>query len=163
IFFSIVKQPEEIINPIIDKFYETEFPKLQIHFTTRPNARPLMKEIFIKNYKVVIATTPLLPEIAIRQRLDWAGVGDFPYHLITTIENSYVSKSLTNLLYYKNIIDEIDLPAELCLMVGDEAKDMIAANLGCKTFLVDSPNTNLDDSIPEPTYHGTLADLRNLI
>ena len=48
-------------------------------------------------------------------------------------------------------------------MVGDEAKDMIAAKLGCRTFLIKGPNTKLDETIPEPTYRGTLADLRNMI
>jgi FMN phosphatase YigB (HAD superfamily) len=163
IFFSATNQPREVINPIIDKFYETEFPKLKENFTVKPLARVLMKKTFNKDYKVVIATTPLLPEIAIVQRLKWAGVGEFPYDFITTIENCRTSKTLSSLLYYEDILEKLDLPAESCLMVGDEAKDMIAAKLGCITFLIEGQNNNLDDSIPLPTFKGTLADLIKLI
>jgi len=163
IFFSATNQPKEVINPIIDNFYETEFPKLKEYFTVRPNAYTLMKKVFDMDYRVVIATTPLLPEEAIVQRLKWAGVGDFSYDFITSIENCRTSKSLSNLLYYEDILEKLDLPAFSCLMVGDEAKDMIAAKLGCYTFLVEGQNNNLDETIPIPTFQGTLADLINLI
>jgi len=163
IFFSATNQPRNVINQIIDKFYETEFPKLKEYFIVKPIARDLMEKIFNKGYKVVIATTPLLPEIAIVERLKWAGVSEFPYDFITSIENCRTSKSLSNLLYYEDILEKLDLPGEFCLMIGDEAKDMIAAKLGCMTFLVEGQNNNLDDSIPIPTFQGTLADLINLI
>ncbi len=61
------------------------------------------------------------------------------------------------------ICEEINQPPEACLMVGDEDKDMVAANIGCQTFLINSVNTKMDDSMPEPTYRGTLADLGNML
>jgi hypothetical protein len=48
-------------------------------------------------------------------------------------------------------------------MVGDEDKDMVAARLGMKTFLVQSPNTKIGSDTPEPDYQGTLADLEKII
>jgi hypothetical protein len=48
-------------------------------------------------------------------------------------------------------------------MVGDEDKDMVAAKLGCKTFLIESENTELSPDTPEPDFKGTLSDLRELI
>jgi len=48
-------------------------------------------------------------------------------------------------------------------MVGDEAKDMIAANLGIKTYLVPSDNTEMTPDIPEPNYRGALAELEQLL
>jgi len=44
-------------------------------------------------------------------------------------------------------------------MVGDEAKDMVCAKLGSQTFLIPSPNTDLNSETPEPTYKGTLKEL----
>ena len=35
-----------------------------------------MKYVFDEGFDVVIATTPLLPKIAVEERLHWAGVGD---------------------------------------------------------------------------------------
>ena len=160
-FFPLIGYSREEINPLFDKFYEEDFVKLRQYTRQKPAARRVMEYIFKKDYIVVIATTPLLPETAMRQRLQWAGVGDFPYRLITTIENSYSNKP--NLSYYQSILEYIDVPAEKCLMVGDEAKDMVAANLGIKTYLVQSDNTEMTPDIPEPNYQGTLSDLEHLL
>lgn len=163
VFFPIIKHPEEKINPLIDKYYENEFPKLSKFFEPQPDARVLMVNAFKRGYKVIIATTPVLPEVAIKERLRWAGIDDFPYDLITTIENSRSTKTTEHLVYYEQILDKIGLPGEACIMIGDEAKDMMAAKLGCQTFLITSPNTNLHDHVPKPTYRGTLADLNEML
>ncbi len=160
-FFPLIGYTREEINPLFDKFYEEDFSKLRQYTQKKPAARRVMEYVFKKGYIVVIATTPLLPETAMRQRLQWAGVGDFTYDLITTIENSNSNKP--NLSYYQSILEYIDVPAEKCLMVGDEAKDMIAANLGIKTYLIQSDNTEKTPEIPEPNYRGTLADLEHLL
>jgi len=41
--------------------------------------------------------------------------------------------------------------------------DMVAAGLGCSTFLVPGPRTQLGPEIPTPTYRGTLAELGALL
>ncbi len=160
-FFPSIGYTREEINPYLDKFYEEDFSKLRQYTRQKPAARRVMEHVFKKGYIVVIATTPLLPETAMRQRLQWAGVGDFSYRLITNIENSYSNKP--NLSYYKSILENIEVPAEKCLMVGDESKDMVAANLGIKTYLIQSDNTEMTPDIPEPNYRGTLAELEQLL
>ena len=160
-FFPFMGHSREEIEPIFMKFYELEFPKLKKHAKKKPEARPLMKAIFDKGFDVVIATTPLLPRIAIEERLHWAGVGDFPYKLVTSYENMRATKP--NLLYFKQILDIIEQPANSCLMVGDEHKDMVAANLGIQTFLINSPETKLLPSTPKPNFQGTLSDIMDLI
>ena len=162
-FFPLIGYAREEMDPLFDKFYEQDFPKLRQYTSRKPAARKVMESAFKKGYDVVIATTPLLPETAIRQRLDWAGVpiDDFPYKLITSLENTYANKP--NLLYYKLIAETIGHNANECLMVGDEDKDMVAARLGMKTFLVQSLNTELGPDTPEPDYQGTLADLEKML
>lgn len=162
-FFPLIGYAREEINPYIDKFYEQDFPKLRQYTTRKSAARKVMQTAFEKGYDVVIATTPLLPETAIRQRLDWAGVPieEFPYKLITSLENTSANKP--NLLYYKSITQIIDHSPEECIMVGDEDKDMVAARIGMKTFLVHSPNTELGPDTPEPDYQGTLTDLEKML
>ena len=156
-FFPIEGYNMEDIKPLFDRFYETNFSKLRIYTSKKPEARSVMNAVFEKGYEVVIATTPVLPLTAIQQRLNWAGVGDFNYKLITTIENSRANKP--NLTYYKHITDFLGYSAKDCLMVGDEDKDMMAKNIGCQTFLIYSSNTDLNSEIPEPNYKGTLDDI----
>lgn len=160
-FFPIEGYDIDDITPFFDRFYETKFSELRQYTSKKPEARSVMNTVFEKGYDVVIATTPVLPLTAIQQRLDWAGVGDFKYVLITTIENSRANKP--NLTYYKQIIDYLGYSPKDCLMVGDEDKDMVAKSIGCQTFLVYSSNTDMESEIPEPDFKGTLNNIINLI
>jgi len=161
VFFPIEGYEKEDIQPIFDKFYEENFKKLKKFTKKKPEARKIIQTAFNKGYKVVIATTPVLPLTAIEQRLDWAGIDDFPYDLITSIENSCATKP--NLLYYELIFKYLNLSARECIMVGDEDKDMVCGKLGSQTFLVNSPNTNLKTETPETTHRGILKDLIELL
>lgn len=163
VFFPLEGYTREEIEPFFDKFYEQDFSKLRQYTQRKPEARSVVQTAFDKGYDVVIATTPLLPATAIEQRLEWADVADFPYRLITTIENSHATKSLTHLLYYEQILDKIGYPADACLMVGDEEKDMIAARLGMLTFFIEDKKIDFANHIPEPTFRGSLADLKLLL
>jgi len=160
-FFPVEGYDKDDIQPLFDKFYEEDFKKLKKLTKKKPEAREVIQTAFNKDYKVVIATTPVLPLTSIEQRLEWAGIGDFPYDLITSIENSCATKP--NLLYYELIFKYLNLSAKECIMVGDEDKDMVCAKLGSQTFLVTSPNTNLTAKTPKPTHEGTLRDLIELL
>lgn len=160
-FFPIEGYRIEDILPVFDNFYKTKFSELRRYTRKKAEAYSIMDTIFEKGYDVVIATTPLLPLTAIQERLDWAGVGEFQYKLITTLENSRATKP--NLIYYKQIVDYLGYMANECLMVGDEDKDMVAQKIGCPTFLVPSSNTDLRPEIPDPNYRGSLNDLINLL
>jgi len=162
-FFPLEGHTREEIEPFFDNFYKNDFSKLRQYTRKKLEARSVVQTAFDKGYDVVIATTPMLPATAIEQRLDWADVADFPYRLITTIENSHATKSLTHLLYYEQILDKIGYPADACLMVGDDEKDMIAARLGMQTFFIEDKETDFSNHIPEPTYRGALADLKNIL
>lgn len=160
-FFPLDGRTREELEPIFMRFYREEFPKLKKFSTKKPKARSTVQKAFEKGYKVAIATTPLLPEIAVQKRLEWADVGDFDYDLITSYE--FVSATKPNLKYYGEIAEILDLKPEQCLMVGDEAKDMVAANLGCSTFLIRSQNTELSPETPKPDYEGDLGNLQKLL
>jgi len=160
-FFPLAGHSREEMEPIFMDFYARDFPALRQHTGRKPEAPSVVQAAFDLGLDVVIATNPLFPATAIRQRLDWAGVSDFPYRLVTTYENSRACKP--NLLYFRNILEAIGQPPEACLVVGDENMDMVAAHLGCATYLVPGPATELDPSTPEPTYRGTLADVRAML
>jgi phosphoglycolate phosphatase-like HAD superfamily hydrolase len=161
IFFPLEGFTRQEIQPYFDKFYETRFVELKKFTKKKENARHVVQKVFEKKLKAVVATTPVLPLTAIKQRLDWAGVGDFNFALITHIENSRANKP--NLLYYEEIIEYLGIAPENCLMVGDEAKDMVAAKIGCPTFFIESSNTDLTQNMVEPTYKGSLKDVLELL
>jgi HAD superfamily hydrolase (TIGR01549 family) len=160
-FFPIEGYNWEDLQPIFDDFYENKFKELRKFTKKKPEARKVMETVFNNGFKVVIATTPALPITSIEQRLDWAGIGDFPYDLITSVENSYATKP--NLLYYELIFKHLNVSAQECIMVGDEDKDMVCAKLGSQTFLVNSPSTDLKEDTPKPTYRGELKGLMQIL
>ena len=160
-FFPLNGHSREEIEPLFNEFYEKDFSKLKKYTKKKPEARKVIKKAFDRGLDVVIATTPLLPLTAIKQRLEWAELGDFEYKLITSYENMRATKP--NLLYFKQIVNYLGKVPENCLMVGDEDKDLAAAKIGCWTFLIESINTDLKEDSPKPHFKGTLNDLMRML
>jgi FMN phosphatase YigB (HAD superfamily) len=160
-FYPLAGRTREEMEPVFLEFYETKFPSLEQYTQRKPEARQVVQLAFDLGYDVAIVTNPLFPATATEQRLAWAGAADFAYQLVTTYENSRAAKP--NLLYFKQVLEAIGHPPEASLVVGDEDMDMVAAHLGCKTFLVPGPRTKLASSTPSPMYVGTLAEVGNLI
>ena len=161
VFFPLNGYSRKDVDPLFDAFYENDFNKLKIYTEAKEDARFVMSKVFERGYDVVIATTPVIPLTAIQQRLDWAGVGDFNYNFITTIENMSANKPHEK--YYTQIFDTLRVKPSECLMIGDENKDMLASKYGCLTYLVPSSNTNLEPTTPKPTFQGTLKELVDLL
>jgi HAD superfamily hydrolase (TIGR01549 family) len=160
-FYPFAGRTRAQLEPIFVDFYERDFPALRELTQRKADARPAVERAFAQGYKVAIATNPLFPEAAIRQRMAWAGVDDFPYDWVTTYENSRFCKP--NLCYFDAIAARLDLPAEACLVVGDEDMDMVAARAGFSTYLVPSAATALSPETPEPMQRGSLEELTRLL
>lgn len=161
VFYPLVGYPREELEPRFMDFYERIFPTLRQHTAPKPEARLAVQTAFDKGYDVVIATNPHFPTLATQHRLAWAGVEDFPFRKVTTYENSRFAKP--SLGYYQEILDELGCAPEEALVIGDEAMDMVAARLGCATFLIPGPATKMEEIVPPPTYQGTLADVIALL
>ena len=160
-FFPFAGRTRAEMEPIFAAFYAEDFPRLGSLTRLKPEARPVVERAFAAGYAVAITTNPLFPETAIRQRMAWAGVADLPYRWITTYENSHFCKP--NPSYWAEVCARLGQPPEVCLVVGDEHMDMVAAHIGCPTYLVSGPATALQADTPPPTYRGTLADLPALL
>lgn len=160
-FYPLVGIPRQELEPLFYDFYASDFGQLRTYTQRKPTARAAVQIAFDRDLDVVIATNPLFPSLAIEQRMEWAGVADFPYDLVTTYENSRACKP--NLLYFQQIAEALGRRPQECLMVGDEHMDMVAGHLSCPTFLVPSPATQLQPDTPTPTYRGALEELRDLL
>jgi FMN phosphatase YigB (HAD superfamily) len=160
-FYPFAGHTRAELEPIFMDFYERDFPGLGEFTRRKPEARAVVQLAFALGYRVAIATNPLFPETAIRQRMVWAGVDDLPYAWVTTYENSRCCKP--NLCYFDAIAAHLGLPAEQCLVVGDEDMDMVAARAGFATYLVPSAATALSPDTPEPMQRGSLAEFAALL
>ncbi|NCB12948.1 MAG: HAD family hydrolase, partial [Erysipelotrichia bacterium] len=87
-------------------------------------------------------------------------VNDFSF--ITSYENSFYSKPSLN--YYENILKNINKKPEQCIMVGNDAKeDMAASKLGIKTYLLVDCLINLENLDISLFENGDFENFLNLV
>jgi FMN phosphatase YigB (HAD superfamily) len=135
-FFPRIGVAESTLRPIFEEFYREDFPRLRSLTSPRPEARAVVQSAFRRSRHVVIATQPVFPLVAIQQRMNWAGVADLPYRLITSYENMHTCKPMPE--YYLEIASFLGCSPEECLMVGNDPDQDIdpAQRAGLATFRI---------------------------
>ncbi|SFM17352.1 HAD family hydrolase [Pelosinus propionicus] len=157
-FFTTVDLAEEVLLPIMNEFYENEFSLLQEVTKRDTAARVAVNTALSSGLDVVVATNPIFPLVATQQRLEWAGLGDITFKLITTYENSHFCKPNTQ--YYEEIVGKLGCQPNECLMVGNDVEeDLAAAKIGMKTYLVTDCLINAKEIDFIADYTGTLKEL----
>lgn len=145
-------------EPIFAEFYKNEFGEVQQSCGYNPNAAKVVELVKQKGFKAVLATNPIFPAVATEHRIRWAGLDKNVFEFYTTYENSYHCKP--NLDYYKDILSQLDMKPEECLMVGnDVSEDMVAENLGLNVFLLTDCIINKDDTDISKYPQGSFEDL----
>lgn len=123
-------------EPLFQEFYAADFGQARQVCGFAPEAAEVVAMLKEKGVKLVLATNPLFPEIATRQRIRWAGLEPEDFELVTTFENSRFCKP--NPEYYRDLLDKLGLDPARCLMVGnDVGEDMLPAlQAGMEVFLL---------------------------
>lgn len=151
----------DALEEYFDKFYRHTFPKLQHTTEKRDSARRLVQHCLDHGLKVVVATNPVFPRVAIEHRLAWAGVpvSEYDFDLVTTYENMHSTKP--HRAYYEEILSRIDVSPQDVLMVGDDWENDIepAAALGLYTYWVTETAVPRPDPHVPVTAQGTLDQL----
>ncbi|MHA1237598.1 MAG: HAD family hydrolase, partial [Candidatus Hodarchaeales archaeon] len=128
---------DEILKRFIH-FYENGYDNLKDIITPAHKAQELI-QFASKHFDIVAATNPLFPAVATEKRLIWGGISsaDIPWLEITSADN--YSNAKPYLDYYLELLENIKKTPSECLMVGDdEVNDMVAGQLGIKTYLIKS-------------------------
>ncbi len=150
--------PAEEVRAFFDHFYLQYFPLLKVHCQPFPGIPEMMGDLFQRGFKVVIATNPVFPREAIRQRLQWAGIDEYPYALITSYEEMHFCKP--QVAYYEEICQRIGVAPHECLMVGNDVdEDLPAGLIGMKTYLVEDMLIDKGQSGLLPDWRGTIRDM----
>ncbi len=150
------------LETVFNDFYEHEFNQVRAIATRLPHSPAALQAAARQTDKIVLATIPLFPAIAIQQRCRWAGIEGFPFTLITSFENMRYSKPSPE--YYGEIAHHLAVPPDECLMIGnDHIDDLPAAAIGMETFLVLDDELNAGKGRYTPTYSGYLADLTTFL
>lgn len=161
VFYPFEGRVRDELQPLFDEFYRAQYPALRDIVSPIPGSREAVVAAFGLGYQVAIATNPLFPATAIEQRLDWAGVADLPFGLVTSYENSRASKPSP--LYYHDVCTALGRQPSECLVIGDEDWDIAAGEIGCRTFLVPGEATTRNPLTHVPDHTGSLADAVEMI
>lgn len=146
-------------KPYIDEFYCDEFNKVQEVCGFNPAAKEIVEVLKAKGKRIVLATNPIFPAMATKNRIRWAGLVPEDFELYTTYENSRYCKP--NPKYYLEILEKIGCKPEECLMVGnDVTEDMVAETLGMKVFLLTDCLINKDGEDISKYTNGGFEELR---
>jgi len=139
-----------------ERFYAEVFPTLRGKMVPRPGAREAVETALSLGLKVAIATNPIFPLSAIRERMRWACIDDLPVQVVTSYETMHATKPLPG--YYSQTAGMLGVDPLGCLMVGDDRTlDMAAADIGMRTFYVGKA------PIPASDYSGSTADVASLL
>jgi HAD superfamily hydrolase (TIGR01549 family) len=148
VFSAGYEEKQELLWQRFKNFYATEFDQFRDFVTVPDGVRQLFERLQESDLKLVIASHPLFPANIQLKRVFWAGLGDIEFDLITDIENMSYCKPRRE--YYREICEKIKVRPEHCLMVGnDPVNDMVAGEIGMKTFLVNNSVESEELSVSE--------------
>ena len=134
-FSKLMQREYDEMEKSFLEFYANEFDNAKSTLQEDVDRSEFIKALKNKGVKVVLATNPIFPKVAVQTRLNWISLklDDFDY--VTTFENSHYCKP--NLDYYREIFEKIGSNPNESIMVGNNAlEDMISGELGVKTYLV---------------------------
>lgn len=135
-FYPFIGTDKVILNQKINNFYEYEFPKLAPLTSEVPHAATVIKHLSEQGHKIVIATNPLFPKMAIEHRIKWANLGmdlnNFGY--ITNFEELHFTKPRPE--FIAEILGKMGWQNEPVVMIGNEwDMDIVPAEiLGIPTY-----------------------------
>ena len=158
-FINFVEDIELYMNRFM-KYYETDFESVKASTKEEPLVSDVVRILKKKGYRLILATNPLFPLKAVEKRIEWAGLDKEDFDHVTHYDISTSCKP--NLSYYEEILDKMNIKADECYMIGNDVEeDMIASELGMKTFLVTPNMIKRSDQNKNWNYEGNYLDLYN--
>ncbi len=134
-FSSIYGEKVLADMPVFDEFYCREFNDARTICGYNAKAAETVHRLKKLGLRTALATNPIFPSTATENRIRWAGLVPEDFELYTTYENTRYCKP--NPLYYTSIAKQLNVKAEHCLMVGNDAiEDVAAQAAGMGIFLL---------------------------
>jgi len=111
----------------------------------------------------ILATNPMFPQPATRNRMGWAGFQPKDFTAYTTYEDCHYCKPSPK--YYEELLEKLELCPEECIMVGNDVEeDMIpAGGLGMQVFLLTDCIINKKDRDISAYPQGDFEALRGYL
>ncbi|MBG0787136.1 MAG: HAD family hydrolase [Anaerolineaceae bacterium] len=154
-FYAPLGTTEAAHKETILNYYKEEYPKLKPLTSFRPEALELVDWCKQQHINIAIATNPVFPEVATRERILWAGLKPESFPYFTTYEHFHFTKP--HMTYYAECLGRLGWPEGKIVMIGDDPMRDIEPMqaLGFPTFQIHSEKNGYKGS------EGTIAEVRN--
>ena len=135
-FYPQLGTTEQACQSLIESFYRHEYPHLKPITQFIPEASQLVAWCQATGMTMAIATNPLFPAIATRQRIDWAGLDPEDFYFYTSYNDFHFTKP--HLAYYAEVLGRLGWPEHPIVMIGDNLTDDLSPmdTFGAETFWV---------------------------
>ena len=154
-------QTRENFEPQFLQYYSTDYAHIGDDYVPDTAMKELVHLLAKKGYQLVVATNPLVPQIANQQRVRWAGVGDVEWLEITSFEK--YSSCKPNVRFYQEICDRLQLDPKDCIMIGNSiTDDGVAQQIGMDFYLLLGENPE-SDAATYAGQKGTREELLELV
>lgn len=148
--------------PKFEEFYRTDFQNAKSVCGFWPESAQTLSAFRERGIGLVLASNPVFPKIAQESRLCWAGVDPSVFEYLTSYENSSFCKP--NPKYYEEILSKLSLSPKECLMVGNDAReDLAAEKIGMSVFILDPCLINRDAIDLSSVPHGDFQALKTYL
>ena len=162
VFVKIFGEDKRKDEPIFNDFYEHELNIAKNVCGFNEASAEVISTIKGKGLDVILASNPLFPLVAQKNRMNWAGLNIDDFSYITSYENSHYCKPSKE--YYTEIAELLGLNPAECLMVGNNAtEDMVAREAGMEVFLLTDCLINDDNVDLSQFRQGGFDELKKLI
>lgn len=119
----------------LERFCQTDLEALRPLVTGHPLSSQLVESCLARGWKVVLATNPIFPRAVIDARIAWGDLDGDAFHYVTAYETEHFCKP--NPAFFEELLTQLQIPAETCLMVGnDTLHDLSANQVGMQTCLL---------------------------
>ncbi len=123
------------LEPKFDDYYRNEFEVLKTGFDDNTEMIRTIDYLKDKGYRLIVATNPMFPPIAVEKRLEFSGLDIDDFDFVSNFQIHTATKPQER--YYEEVLRHNNLKAEDCLMVGnDMEEDMVAKNLGMDGWII---------------------------
>ncbi|HOE69605.1 MAG TPA: HAD family hydrolase [Brevefilum sp.] len=142
-FYPQLGTTSEACQPLLDAFYQQQYPRIKSVVQARPESPDLVKWCLSEGMPIAIATNPLFPHTATYQRIQWSGLNPEDFVLFTAYDDFHFTKP--NLAYYAEILGRMGWPEMPAVMIGDNPSDDLFPmdTFGFETFWIKQENQEI--------------------
>lgn len=140
------------------------FPSLERYFYPVPGSKDFL-DWAKERFPLTLATNPVWPQEIIEMRVKWAGIDPKIFSYITSVTQMHACKPHQE--YYEEILEQRNLKASECLLIGDNVKmDLPATKAGIRVFIVGPYKKLTPLKYPKAkavAWRGSFEHLKNLL